>query len=319
MTDRAPTSIVRLFPVILACMIGVAILIAWFGDQKHNKINDHHDRPEWLHGPEWLQNLHQKLEGKSHWERVVALRSYAHRTVDMGKSAFYMDFATVDAMSLATLHEVFRNDLGAVMCGGKSMYLMKLYRAFGYKAWSYDVGERYKGKGGASHQFNLVEIPFKGDTIISVQDAYLNITYANTNDTPLDFFQLLQSVSNRQCDDVVIQPYQTKSQVDRLIGLESHSYNDIEDTTLRQLLNASRSLTYVTSNHPAGFKKERMHFTFKKWLNTSGDRYLNFLASKGYPRNFLYLFLFPKSIIGPNQEQMRARIDSIVTDSKSVK
>ncbi len=303
----------RGFQILLAIVLLISFIMAFYCQKSKESTIHESSRPN------WLIELKDSLAGKTHWNKVIALRHFAHKTFNMGSRPFYMNYATIDTMPLETVFEVFRQDLGAVKCGGTSLYLNKLYKKFGYRSWSYDVGEVYEEESGASHQFNLVEVPIKGDTLITVQDAYFDHTLVNKNGNPLDFFKILSLLIRKHPDSIIKQKLVNTTYVDYLMGNQKQFYNHTLDTNLMEYFKASVSHRYSISNHPAGFKKMSFKHNFSTFSKITGKRYLSFLKANGYPPNFLYLLLFPKTLIGPEKDKMRAKIDSIINHRKSIK
>lgn len=304
--NHSKTSNTKRFSYLLIAVGSLSIIIALYGQQlSKDSIQNTEQKAE------WLLELENSLDDKSHWQRVVALRHFAHKTYNKGHSSFYMDFKTVDTIALPKLYEAFQHDFGAVMCEGVSLYLNKLCNEFGYRSWSYDVGEIYKGKGGASHQFNIVEIEFEGDTIITVHDPYFDHSYVNKKSKPIDFFSILQMLSQEQADSIFIKAHENRVLVDYLLGNNRFQNNNLYNNLLK-----SYKITFpgrlVPTNNPLSFWKIKIDQSLNAFMRRSGGKYKKFLQRKGYPSEFIYLLLFPKTVIGPQQEKMRAKIDSII-------
>lgn len=309
MTRESASANVKLFPILLVIVILCAFALAYIGDAWQTRALDANKNPP------WLQTLRDSLNSKNHWERVVALRHYVHQTSDMGLPAFYMDYNAVDTMPLSKLHAVFQNDLVAVQCGGASLYLNKLYKKFGYRSWSHDVGQVYEGIRGASHQFNIVEVPLGGDTIFSAQDAHFGHTYVDRSGTPIDYFRMLRLIEERKADSIFIQNVNDTGLVDLLVCNVNLFFDEMkEEKGISRVKRFRENIehTIVSSYHPACYEKIRYHYSLDFFMEMSGDQYLTYLQKNGYPPNFIYLFLFPKSVTGPEAEKMRARIDSII-------
>lgn len=83
---------------------------------------------------------------------------------------------------------------GGVNCAGYSYALMKLYREFGYKAFSYHSGRL----DAFNHVITLVEIVYKGERRLVVEDATFDATYIDENKDPYDFFTFLDMVQKRR-------------------------------------------------------------------------------------------------------------------------
>ncbi len=139
------------------------------------------------------------------FEKVCLLRDWAARTIP--GSAYVEDaldkkagfpFYTFDAPAL---FDAFSKRLGGIKCGGTAYALAKLYHSFGFEAFTYNGGIRSSV---ASHCVTLVRINVDGTSLLSVQDAWFNMTFLTTDMGPLDFFQLLALLQAGQDDKVTL-------------------------------------------------------------------------------------------------------------------
>jgi hypothetical protein len=128
------------------------------------------------------------------FEKVAALRDWAYSHVPTTNS---------EALTLEALHgyQIYQEPLpklfsrfssleGGFFCAGTAETLAKLYRLYGYEAYTYNMGSP---DGHPSHVVTLVRIHDGGKSILSVQDAYLNYALVRKGH-PLGFRQLLASL-----------------------------------------------------------------------------------------------------------------------------
>lgn len=89
---------------------------------------------------------------------------------------------------------------GGVNCAGYSYALMKLYKEFGYRTFSYHSGhlDRF------NHVITLVEIFYKGKKRLVIQDATFDVTYTDNNMEPYDFFVFLAALEKKQYESIHI-------------------------------------------------------------------------------------------------------------------
>lgn len=89
---------------------------------------------------------------------------------------------------------------GGVNCAGYSYALMKLYREFGYKAFSYHSGRL----DAFNHVITLVEITYKGEKRLVIEDATFDATYIDDNMDPYDFFTFLELLQKKRYTSIHI-------------------------------------------------------------------------------------------------------------------
>jgi hypothetical protein len=140
------------------------------------------------------------------FEKVCLLRDWAPRAIpgsvskeDALDNKAGFPFYTLDAPAL---FDAFSKRLCGVRCGGTAYALAKLYHSFGFEALIYNGGIRSSV---ASHCVTLVRINFDGTSLLSVQDAWFNMTFLTTDGGPLDFFQLLALLQAGQDDKVTLE------------------------------------------------------------------------------------------------------------------
>ena len=130
----------------------------------------------------------------SDFQKVAALRDWVYSHVPTTNS---------ERLTLEALHgyQIYQEPLpklisrlssleGGFFCAGTAETLARLYRLYGYEAYTYNMGSP---DGHPSHVVTLVHIRDGGKSILSVQDAYFNYTLVR-NGHPLGFRQLLDSL-----------------------------------------------------------------------------------------------------------------------------
>src|SRR6185295_6234967 len=142
----------------------------------------------------------------SDFEKTTYLRVYAGELIDIGlpdnsTNQFYqsVDF---ESFSLSEFYALFKDDKVPAACGITSYFYIKLLQAFGFKAYQYSFGFTQKPYQRFIHSVALVEIDFKGTKRLIVQDPYLNLTYRNQNQEPIDFFEFLSLIKQKQYEQI---------------------------------------------------------------------------------------------------------------------
>lgn len=221
------------------------------------------------------------------WQKVNILRQWAYENADVASNScllqnnpsfkFYSKSAT-------ELFEVFAQDKGGVWCAGKAFALMRLYQYYGFDSYVLSYGKN----GLITHAVTLVKINHQGKDILAVEDSYFNLAYANRDNSPLDYFQLIKLLKNKREDKIkVIQDSKGKyhdfilcpNDNNKLI--DSYSLKGHEPIQCQLLPDGRRKCRY-------GVSLEEFSQNSKLTLPTN-----NFLAQNGYPPNLIYLFLFP--------------------------
>lgn len=147
---------------------------------------------------------------------VNEIRKYLAAQIDIGQSKDKL-FETYykipwDSLSAFACLDLFGKNKLTAKCGLTSYLLSKLYAYAGYKSYIYDCGYTLHGKDSAtvinhegrvvplSHEFNLVEL----NGILQVQDAFMDMTIVNPDNSPKDFFELLNEIKKQDFSRVKI-------------------------------------------------------------------------------------------------------------------
>lgn len=216
------------------------------------------------------------------WQRVNLLREWAYSNIDWSsgkalldqdKSFDFYDKSSVDIFS------AFFQDKGGVRCGGTAYSLKKLYQLFGFKAYIADMGKPSV----MTHVVTLVEIIFQNSVKLVVQDATFDITYADNQGEPLDYFELLSLLSSHKHEAInviygksengefLLHPEDDKSQYNHIISLKDSPFVVLE----------------------SGVLKFRSRLTLSSFDRRFGKAIKEFLVKEGHPPHILYLFLYP--------------------------
>lgn len=131
------------------------------------------------------------------WQKVNQIREWAYQQID---NSTIGDGVTLDfhGMTPEQMLAAFDADQAGVNCGGASYFLAAAYNAFGFDAATVGGGTVEKG-----HMVTLVRIEApNGNTVESVQDALVNVTYA-TGDNPYDFGQIQRMLADGETPQLV--------------------------------------------------------------------------------------------------------------------
>ena len=223
----------------------------------------------------------------SDWRKVEILRRWAYGNIKVSttncllEKVYYSDF---NNKSVTEVYLALKNNVGGVWCGGTSVFLAKLYRYYGFEAYTVNMGIN----GLWSHVVTLVAINHEGKKLLSIQDAYTDVTYTHQNGSPLDFFDLIHFLHQRQSQKIktiqafnigrylLICPGADKKEIDALKGKEVLPCESLP--TGRELCRKRHTLEYFTNLAPTATKVKQR------------------LKQDGYEPDFLYIFLYTFSI-----------------------
>jgi hypothetical protein len=233
------------------------------------------------------------------WTKVRMLRNWANSNINYAfnreltldsreKNHYYQKNAT-------EIFDLFHNEKGGVMCGGTAYALQQLYELYGFEAYTVNMGKI----GNFTHVITLVKISNNNQSLLSVQDAYSDISYTKPNDQPIDYFEMLNLLKNHQDQLIKIEygPNQGrtffwgKNQIisNKAILLEGLMYcNNINFTE-----------PIIISNNYVQFRGK---MTYQSIDQCNRYRYVGFLNEDGYPASQIYLFMYPFSIMSKNGE-----------------
>lgn len=133
------------------------------------------------------------------WKNVNTIREWVATNTPSSSDSLLIQ----DTLWRNSPYEIYLKLLlkgGGVNCAGYSYALMKLYREFGYKAFSYHSGRL----DAFNHVITLVEITYKGKKRLVIEDATFDVTYMDDNMEPYDFFTFLDTLEKRQFESIHI-------------------------------------------------------------------------------------------------------------------
>jgi hypothetical protein len=152
------------------------------------------------------------------WSKVSRLRefSYRHTAFAAGpdqlayRAGAEMIAKVVDGKAtLADAYGFFDRAQGGVQDSEAAELLRRLYAAAGFEAFELECGFRSTQRPGikATHALSLVRITTKGPdgksrSILSVQDPSLNVGNVDSQGRPIDYFEMLKLLGQRQADQI---------------------------------------------------------------------------------------------------------------------
>jgi len=166
--------------------------------------------------------------------------------------------------------------------------MKRLYEVFGYE--SYYVASGNPGNSSfpaLTHAETLVLINWGGRRTLSVQDAYFDISYSDTKGGPLDYFQMLHLLRDGKHEDVRIIP-SSDSEITRDLILRPSETSKWKRFRWIEISDSYVSLDEQRSLYRVAFSLD----SFAKY-HAGAQNFKEMLVHDGYPRNLLYIHLYP--------------------------
>lgn len=229
------------------------------------------------------------------WAKVNLLRRWAYRHIDVASSTCVKKHGMAPDVAdrgATVIFADFAADKAGVWCAGAADSLLRLYQAYGYTAYSIHFGDHQS----LTHTATLVQIQHQGKPMLVMQDAYLNTTYTNSQGGPLDYWDMLRFLQQRQDQKVQI--------VQQLGDPRDVYYCGKTEVPGKYYDKTAKDLLPVTRLEPG-----RTKFTYGLTLTAFEQHHelmpktKQFLVSRGYPPNVKYLWMFPYHASDGNNQQ----------------
>lgn len=246
----------------------------------------------------------------SDWEKVSLIRQWAYENSDLaGADAIKLEHQAdfdYSRRGAAGLFGAYFEDRGGAYCGGTSVALSALYEVFGFQSHAISMG--FPGPESLTHTATLVDIVHDGRPLTVIQDAYVNVTYADLNDEPMDLFELSRRLASGEdpgtrivegppaLRDVLIEANWTGPELQQSSWMFKRESGPSEPVGLVE----------------KGWKKFRTATTLEEML-TWAPPLLDEVESRGRPRDILQLFAFPFNISGPEPGPYADRLEELLS------
>lgn len=231
-----------------------------------------------------MQDLHQ-WDDLSDFGKVSALRHWAAERIDLSSESLFLtnnqsfQFYTGN---VSAIFRAFQQNIGGVWCGGTAWTLKRTYQLFGYEAHYLAIGEA----GYTTHAETLVYIDDRGKKVLSVQDAYFDLSYVDKKGNPLDYFEMLSLLrDNRDEEIVIVRSADHEFQRDLLI-----KENETSIWRTGSWLHRPEDFTYL-GNSTRLYRVTLDIVLYEKGI--LAHKKLSFIAQEGHPERLIYLQLYP--------------------------
>ena len=162
----------------------------------------------------WYQELtrlkRQLGAAPSDFEKTTFLRQYVGGLIDLGlpddRTRHMYDSVSFENFNLAEYYLKFRSHSLSAECGVTTFFYIKLLQTFGFKAYQYSFGFTEPSYARFIHSVVLVNIDFRGTQRLIIQDPYLDLTYRDPEGAPIDFFDFLAALKNKEFGRIVMEP-----------------------------------------------------------------------------------------------------------------
>jgi len=231
----------------------------------------------------------------SAWEKVNLLRRWAYQQTDVPlKQQCLFDNQDLRTKTAAEILSGFQQDKAGVWCGGSAIFLMKLYEQYGFKAYALNMGKPSVSQS-FTHVLVLVKIPHNGEEKLVVQDGYFNTTYTHLDGSPLDYFELISFLKNRQEDKIKV--VQNQDGFREILLCQNRVELQIREFS-------TRNLDCQEVGGQSGYKcLDTM--TFESYYNrykSVQQQIRDFFSTEALPASFIFLFLYPMGIESSHED-----------------
>lgn len=198
------------------------------------------------------------------WEKVNILRRWASENIIWGFGSTQIKHL-IQGEEAPHIFALFQQNKGSVDCGGAGYALMKLYKMYGFEAYEYHYGSLE----GWNHAVSLVKISHKGKNILAVEDAFFNTTYTYSDQSPIDFFDLLHLIKNNE--ESKIKLIKNDKQQHLSLCEKKDICPDVDQSVLIKKLDSTRSL-YLSPTYFSEYESNLKSYLIPRILQIGVDK-----------------------------------------------
>ncbi len=140
------------------------------------------------------------------WEKVSLLRQWVSENIPWGSESVQLGDFIWEKDAPEAFKIFSQQTTGGVDCFGYAYLLMKLYKLYGYEAYSYHYGSLNDW----NHVITLVKINSQNKKILAIQDATYDATCVNKKGAPFDFYDFLLTLKQNKPNEIKILQGQAK-------------------------------------------------------------------------------------------------------------
>jgi hypothetical protein len=249
-------------------------------------------------------------------DKTTFLRAYTGELIDIGlpddqTNQFYqsIDF---QSFNLAKFYAMFKQDKVPAACGITSYFYIKLLQAFGFKAYQYSFGFKQAPYQRFIHSVALVDIDYKGARRLIIQDPYLDLTFRNQDQEPIDFFDFLTRLKQRRYNGIVMDPSSVNTSL--LVPDPSPYYP--------RLSQACQNLMAQAFQQDNGTWKTKIpitrnyHTLMQSPCDNFEQAFVTALRENGYPEPFIYAYTIRASEVVGSEDHARVQqqVDTVIAN-----
>lgn len=227
------------------------------------------------------------------YERVSRIRNWVYERVPIGFEGAELPVTHTKTGAVEMLDRIARGE-GGYLCGGTGVILRSVYEMFGYRAFTYQMGD-----GDAGHVVTMVEIVHRGKKVLSIQDAFFGYAVETVDGEPMDANELLDHLETRTAGDVVFR-------------IDIPACKPMM-TSADQLPNTGKRISYMGGAKVRSVAGAPTYCgSFNLWRYYAKPRYDAFLKSKTGTESFAWMFAFPHGEQNdPSMKALYARAQKI--------
>jgi len=211
--------------------------------------------------------------------------------VDVSGVEAYLSAADFDVYTNSVSNTLYRlgKEQKGFLCAGAAYNLKFLYHLFGYRSYVMNYG----WPGSFTHVITLVEIEHKGKRLITLQDAFLNMTIVDKKGEPIDYRSLIEELLIKNFGAMEVRHDPTTrlifvSKVDNAFAIK------LEQLGAARISESDKVISLVAPQNDPTFMPNAIDYRL---------HCLNFIEKKTGERHILMLFLYPIGTSGESEAE----------------
>jgi hypothetical protein len=233
--------------------------------------------------------------GASDFERTTAIRRWVHQNADLAtdkvRAGPRWHVNTTDQM-----YQSFTADETGVWCTGSALFLSRIYKQTGYRAWilSYGLWPDLM-----THASTIVEIQTEDGPKLIIQDSYFNFTVVGQEGHPMDVREVISVLADHRVDDLV---FRHSEPLDKEIIVTAEQAEKAQ--TEGRIIWVDVEKGSCEANDQGNHRCRVTSATFQNLIERHkvSAATLDAFEERGLPRQMEYLMVFPYDIFTPSDD-----------------
>lgn len=222
----------------------------------------------------------------------------------------YVTTQNIKHFDLPRYYDIFEKDTGTAKCGLTSYIFASILDHYGYESYTYNMG----GTGSkCTHQTTLVYINDGQKRKLICQDAFYNFVILDSLNKPKDFFEMLEELKTGSINAYIRSDTVLSKMIVPVATFDTTKLSSEEKANLFGIVMIDKA--EVRDGYLfVPYKKSFETITGMDPRNKFKNECIGGIERKGYPGNFLFLFLFQLGELSSANETnyLQLKIESIL-------